>query len=93
MLLVATASNKTSTVSAANAGTAFFPAGTENGRLTDYRGRTELRFHARGDGRQYTVVFLGAVQGGIPPMYAFTAGPDWQEIRIPLADVMNLDLR
>lgn len=74
------------------AGTAFFPGGTEEGKLTDYRGRKELRFFTRGDGRQYTVVFLGATQGGIPPMYGFNTGPDWQEIRIPLDDVMNLDL-
>ena len=74
------------------AGTAYFPAGTENGKLMDYRGRKELRFYARGDGRQYTVIFLGAVQGGIPPMYGFNTTADWQEVRIPLADVMNLDL-
>ena len=74
------------------AGTAFFPGGTEEGKLTDYRGRKELRFFTRGDGRQYTVVFLGATQGGIPPMYGFDTGPDWQEVRIPLKDVMGLDL-
>jgi hypothetical protein len=74
------------------AGTAFFPAGTEDGRLTDFRGRQELTFHVRGDGRQYTVIFLGATQGGIPPMYGFGTRDEWQEVRIPLADVINLDL-
>lgn len=74
------------------AGTAFFPGGTEEGKLTDYRGRKELRFFARGDGRQYTVVFLGATQGGIPPMYGFNTNGEWQEVRIPLADVLGLDL-
>ena len=74
------------------AGTAFFPSGTADGKFTDYRGRTELRFFARGDGRQYLVVFLGATQGGIPPMYGFTAGMEWQEVVIPLADVVSLDL-
>jgi ABC-2 type transport system permease protein len=73
------------------AGTAFFPNGGEDGKLTDYRGRTELRFQARGDGRQYMVIFLGATQGGIPPMYGFNTGPDWQEVRIPLKDVYGLD--
>jgi ABC-2 type transport system permease protein len=73
------------------AGTAFFPNGTEEGKLTDFRGRKELRFHVRGDGRQYTVIFLGATQGGIPPMYGFNTTDDWQEVRIPLADVVNLD--
>jgi len=74
------------------AGTAFFPNGAEDGKLMDFRGRSELRFFARGDGRQYTVVFLGATQGGIPPMYRFTAGPEWQEIHVPLKDLMSLDL-
>jgi len=74
------------------AGTAFFPNGTEAGKLADYRGRKELRFFARGDGRQYTVVFLGATLGGIPPMYGFNTSPDWQEVRIPLKDVYGLDL-
>jgi ABC-2 type transport system permease protein len=74
------------------AGTAFFPNGTDEGKLTDYRGRKELRFFARGDGRQYTVVFLGATQGGIPPMYGFGTNSEWQEVRIPLADVVGLDL-
>jgi ABC-2 type transport system permease protein len=74
------------------AGTAFFPSGTEDGKLTDYRGRTELRFFARGDGRQYTVIFLGALQGGIPPMYGINTSDEWQEVRIPLKEVMSLDL-
>lgn len=74
------------------AGTAFFPGGTGNGKLTDYRGRKTLRFFARGDGRQYLVVFLGATQDGIPPMYGFTAGPEWQEVVVPLEDLATLDL-
>jgi ABC-2 type transport system permease protein len=74
------------------AGTAFFPNGTAEGKLTDYRGRKELRFFARGDGRQYLVVFLGSTQDGIPPMYGFTTAPDWQEVVIPLGDVIGLDL-
>jgi hypothetical protein len=74
------------------AGTAFFPNGTANGKLTDYRGRKELRFFARGDGRQYLVVFLGATQDGIPPMYGFTAAADWQEVVVPLDEMVGLDL-
>jgi ABC-2 type transport system permease protein len=72
-------------------GTGFVPVGPEPGKIMDSRGRAELRFYARGDGRQYTVVFNGGVGGGIPPMYAFTSAADWQEVRVPLAEVMGLD--
>jgi ABC-2 type transport system permease protein len=74
------------------AGTAFFPNGTEEGKLMNFAGRRELTFYARGDGRQYIVVFLGATPGGIPPMYGFSTTAEWQQVRIPLADVLGLDL-
>jgi ABC-2 type transport system permease protein len=74
------------------AGTAFFPNGTEDGKIMNFTGRRELTFQARGDGRQYTVVFLGETSGGIPPMYGFTSTSEWSEVRIPLADVLGLDV-
>jgi ABC-2 type transport system permease protein len=73
------------------AGTAFFPDGPAEGKIMNFTGRRELAFFARGDGRQYTVVFLGEPPGGIPPMYGFTATAEWQQVRIPLADVLGLD--
>jgi ABC-2 type transport system permease protein len=75
-------------------GTGFVPAGPEagGGRGMDFRGRTELRFFARGDDRQYFVVFNGSADGGIPPMAGFTTSATWQEIRIPLAEISGLDV-
>jgi hypothetical protein len=53
-----------------------------------------LRFQARGDGRQITVIFLvGNESGGIPPMYSFAAGPEWQEVRIALDTLAGMDLK
>jgi ABC-2 type transport system permease protein len=67
------------------AGTMFFP---ENPPMTgemDYSGRTELVFQTRGDGQRYLVMFFaGDVQ--IPSTYPFEAGPEWREVRVPLAD-------
>ncbi len=76
-------------------GTIFFPKGTEDGAFMDYSSKKTLRFHARGDGRQYTVLFLVGAEGraGIPPMYAFTAGPEWKEVRIELDTLAGMDLK
>jgi ABC-2 type transport system permease protein len=75
-------------------GTIFFPKGTEDGAFMDYSGKKTLSFQARGDGRQVTVIFLvGTGSGGIPPMYSFAAGPQWQEIRIELDTLAGMDLK
>ena len=74
------------------AGTAFFPDGTEPQKIMDFTGRRELTFWARGDGKSYTVVFLGLRVDGIPPMYSFATTPEWQQVRIPLADLAGLDI-
>ena len=79
-------------------GTAFLPNGAkdvawEKQGSMDYSKKTTLSFYARGDGKMYTVVFINPVMGGIPGMYGFTAGPEWQEVRIPLKDVANTDLQ
>ena len=67
------------------AGTAFFPAGYEDGKFMDYSRKHSLNFRARGDGRQYTVIFLSGVQvDAIPAMVQFTAGAEWQNVAIPL---------
>jgi ABC-2 type transport system permease protein len=79
-------------------GTSFIPNGSqdvpfEKQGLMDYSGKTTLSFYVRGDGQMYTVVFIGPVMEGMPGMYGFVAGADWQEVRIPLKDVANADLR
>jgi ABC-2 type transport system permease protein len=77
------------------AGTAFWPKGsTAEDALVDYSNRHFLKFFARGDGRQYTVIFLvKGTGGGIPPMYSFTPGADWQEVSIKLGTLAGMDLR
>ena len=43
-------------------------------------------FWVRGDGRQYNaMLFSGPSMQGMPSMQAFTAGAQWQEVRLPLA--------
>ena len=76
------------------AGTDFWPKGsTEESAFVDYSSKRTLKFFARGDGRQYTVIFLvGGKNGGIPPMYSFTAGADWHEVRIELDTLAGMDL-
>jgi ABC-2 type transport system permease protein len=75
-------------------GTIFFPKGTDAGAFMDYSSKKTLRFQARGDGRQITVIFLvGNESGGIPPMYSFAAGPEWQEVRIALDTLAGMDLK
>jgi ABC-2 type transport system permease protein len=75
-------------------GTIFFPKGVEDAAFMDYSSKKTLSFKMRGDGRQYTVIFLVGTQAtGIPPMYSFDAGPEWQEIRIELATLAGMDLK
>lgn len=58
----------------------------------DLSGRSELVFHARGDGREYHVMlFSGPEAHALPAMRAFRAGPDWEEVRMPLDGFANAD--
>ncbi|MEO8063309.1 MAG: CIA30 family protein [Pseudomonadota bacterium] len=75
-------------------GAIFFPKGTDDADFMDYSGKKIMRFYARGDGRAYKVIFLVGTEGvGIPPMYEFVAGPEWQEVRIELDTLAGMDLR
>jgi ABC-2 type transport system permease protein len=76
------------------AGTFFFPEGQPMQGLMDYNAKKTLSFQARGDGKRYTLmIFSGANQGGIPLMYNFTAGADWQEVRLELAEFGAADFK
>jgi imidazolonepropionase-like amidohydrolase len=44
----------------------------------------ELVFHARGDGREYTVMIFATALGNIPATQPFKAGAEWREHVIPL---------
>src|SRR5690554_5170697 len=73
------------------AGTMFHP-GAQPMQPVDASARSELVFQARGDGRSYQVMlFSGPSMQAMPSMQAFTAGPEWQEVRIPLAAFAGAD--
>lgn len=68
------------------AGVIFFP-GAEPMQAVDFSTRTELVFRVRGDGRRYSaMLFSGPSMQGPPGTLTFEAGPDWTEVRLPLAD-------
>lgn len=72
-------------------GVMFFPS-AEPMRPVDFSSRTELVFWARGDGRQYqAMVFSGPSTQGMPSMQAFTTGPEWRQVRLPLAGFAGAD--
>ena len=73
------------------AGMMFFPA-TQPMQPVDLSSRKELVFRVRGDGRSYNaMLFSGVAAQGMPSMQAFVAGPEWTEIRLPLADFQGGD--
>lgn len=73
------------------AGAIFFP-GAQPMRAVDLSERSELVFHARGDGRTYQVMlFSGASEQAMPSMQPFVAGPEWREVRLPLSAFAGAD--
>jgi len=79
-------------------GTSFLPNGKPqveflNQGFMDYSSRHALRFDVRGDGRTYMVVIMGPRIDTIPAMYGFVAGPQWQEVRVPLQELGGVDLK
>jgi ABC-2 type transport system permease protein len=80
------------------AGTSFLPNGKPTPDFSkqgfmDFSSKHTLRFFARGDGHDYTVAISGPVMDAIPAMYGFTAGPEWQEVKVPLQELGDLDLK
>jgi ABC-2 type transport system permease protein len=80
------------------AGTSLLPNGTPgadfaNQGYMDFSKKQNLHFFARGDGHSYTVLLMGPALDTIPAMYSFTAGEDWQEIRVPLQQLSSVDLQ
>jgi hypothetical protein len=58
----------------------------------DARARRELVFQARGDGREVALLLFSGAEGARPAMRPFTPGPEWREVRLPLADFAGVDL-
>ncbi|TYT27037.1 amidohydrolase family protein [Luteimonas viscosa] len=74
------------------AGVMFFPA-AQPMQPVDLSARRELVFQVRGDGRTYSaMLFSGPSMQGMPSVQAFTAGPQWREIRLPLSAFAGGDL-
>jgi ABC-2 type transport system permease protein len=75
-----------------SAGAFFFPEGPPTQGLMDYSKKKTLSFHARGDGKQYTVLVLSGTPARMPPlMLGFTAGPEWQKHEFQIADLGAAD--
>jgi imidazolonepropionase-like amidohydrolase len=76
------------------AGAMFFPAGTpmSPANLSKFKAIT---FWAIGDGKEYQVMVFATRLGNIPAVRPFSAGPEWREVVVPLADfgVDGSDLR
>lgn len=73
-------------------GVIFYPASAPM-QPVDMSARTELVFHARGDGRTYSaMVFSGPTMTGMPSTQTFVAGPDWREITLQLSNFPGTDL-
>jgi imidazolonepropionase-like amidohydrolase len=57
----------------------------------DGSGLSEIVFHVRGDGREYSVLLFSGEQQGVPAMQSFVAGPQWREVRVPFASFTGID--
>jgi hypothetical protein len=72
-------------------GVMYFP-GAQPMQPVDVSARGELVFWVRGDGRAYNaMLFSGPSAQGMPSLQAFTAGPEWREVRLPLAGFAGAD--
>ena len=73
-------------------GAMYFPA-AQAMQPADLSTRRELVFRTRGDGRSYSVMLFSGVQlQSMPSVKPFIAGPEWTEVRIPLAGFNGADL-
>ena len=62
--------------------------------LIDYSTKKTLSFQARGDGKRYILLVISGIStDGIPLMYDFTAGPEWREVRLELANFGAVDFK
>jgi imidazolonepropionase-like amidohydrolase len=74
------------------AGTLFMP-GPQPFEAVDFAQRTTLSFKVRGDARALSaMLFSGAASQRMPAVVAFTATPEWTEVRLPLKGFGGADL-
>lgn len=68
---------------------AFMPGATPM-EPVDLSAAKVLRFRVRGDGKTYQVMLMAAGNQR-PSMVPFVAGPEWQEVSVPLKDFAGID--
>jgi ABC-2 type transport system permease protein len=72
------------------AGAIFLPNLPPMQGMMDYSKFKTLRLFVRGDGKKYVVTFFStANQQSIPSSFPFDTGPEWREVRVPLADFVE----
>ncbi len=67
-------------------GMIFFPGAQPMGPadLSKFSG---VSFWTKGDGRSYQLLLFATHLGRIPAQKSFTAGPDWQQVTVPFAEL------
>ncbi len=66
----------------------LIPPGAEAADVSEYKG---IQFYAKGDGKQYRVVCAAlAVSDYDDFFHLFTAGEDWQLVKIPFAELIQV---
>ncbi|MEA2601572.1 MAG: hypothetical protein QOF89_2564 [Acidobacteriota bacterium] len=67
-------------------GMIFFPAPTPMAPV-DLSKFSGVSFWTKGDGRTYQLMFFATRLGRMPAQKSFTAGPDWQQVTVPFAEL------
>ncbi|HET9409064.1 MAG TPA: hypothetical protein VFO39_17605 [Candidatus Sulfotelmatobacter sp.] len=68
------------------AGAMFFP-GSRPMAPVNLSGKSAITFSAKGDGRTYQLLLLAKSKGPMPLAKPFTAGSEWKQVTISLADM------
>ncbi len=71
-------------------GAIFFP-GSYPMAAADLSSKKEMSFWAKGDGRNYNVMFFATSRGFAPAIQKFKAGADWKQFTFKLRDFDGLD--
>ncbi|MEO8449158.1 MAG: amidohydrolase family protein [Gemmatimonadota bacterium] len=70
---------------------AMFSPGPQPMAPADLSAKKEIRFWAKGDGKQYRVMMFAASRGQMPLTQTFVAGPEWTEQVLALASFGGID--
>jgi hypothetical protein len=70
---------------------AMFSPGPAPMTPVDLSGFKTIAFWTRGDGREYQLMVFATRLGNVPATFAFTAGPDWKEVVVPISAFGGID--